>query len=164
MEVFFDKKMMFNFTRCLLLIFISVIFSSCMSKLEVDAVSNQLAPANGPSGVVVISTPSSDTSIDPSLAFSGMLLFSSKTDTQVTLHWVAHPDAVAYDVYNTVSGVPVYMTPVLGQATDQVTLTGLIPGATYKFRVRMVSDIKHFILFFIKKFKHQTYLLSNCHF
>lgn len=71
------------------------------------------------------------------ITFSGLTSVSAKTDSTVTLHWNAHADALAYDVFNTISGSAVYVTTVFGQSTDQASLTALTPGASYKFLVRM---------------------------
>lgn len=71
------------------------------------------------------------------LSFAGATSLSGKTDSTNTLNWAAHADAVAYDVYNTTSGTPSYITTVVGQASAQFTITGLNPSATYKFRVKM---------------------------
>lgn len=74
---------------------------------------------------------------DPTISFSGITSTTGKTDSTVTLHWTAHADAVAYDVYDTTSGTPVFKDRIVGQASNQVNLDSLTPGMNYKFRVRM---------------------------
>lgn len=74
---------------------------------------------------------------DPSIIFAGVTSIINKTDSSVTITWLAHADAVSYEVYNTASGSPVLVSLVLGQASNTVILTGLTSGATYKYRVRM---------------------------
>lgn len=78
---------------------------------------------------------------DPSLVFAGISSISNNTDTTATLNWSAHVDAVAYDIYNTLSGTPLYVTTIVGQATNQTTIAGLTPSAAYKFRIRMRNTI-----------------------
>ena len=71
-----------------------------------------------------------------SINFSGISSVDQKTDTTLRLNWGAHADAVAYDVYNTTSGTPVWLQTVNGQASSSVSLTSLNPNQLYKFRVR----------------------------
>lgn len=69
--------------------------------------------------------------------FTGITSTSNKSDSTITLNWAAHADAVSYDVF-TVSGPTVsYRTTVIGQSSSSVALSGLNPGMTYSFRVRM---------------------------
>jgi hypothetical protein len=76
------------------------------------------------------------TSGNTGLVFSGISSIDLKTDTTMRLNWTAHADAVAYDVFNVTSGVPVWLAIVSGQASSSTSLTGLTPNQLYKFRVR----------------------------
>ncbi len=61
--------------------------------------------------------------IDTSLTFSGLNSVTDKTDSTVTLHWTAHADAVAYDIFRNGS----FFMSVNGQTSNEVSLTGLTP-------------------------------------
>ncbi len=78
---------------------------------------------------------------DSSISFAGITSTTGKTDSTVTLHWTAHADAVAYDVFDTTSGTPIYKSTVAGQASNQFKLDGLTPNTNYKFRVRMKNSL-----------------------
>jgi hypothetical protein len=73
----------------------------------------------------------------PTLTFSGLSSISNKNDSSITLNWPSHADAVAYDVFDSLSGSLVFKNTVVGQAQNSITLTNLTPGANYKFRVRI---------------------------
>ena len=75
-------------------------------------------------------------SADPSFVFSGIALIDEISDSSLKIHWTAHPDAIAYDIYDSTSSNLIYIKTVIGQSSDQVTLNGLIPGTSYEFRVR----------------------------
>ncbi len=66
--------------------------------------------------------------------FSGISSIDQKTDSSLRLNWPAHADAVAYEIYNTTSGTS-FVTTVFAPVTSY-TVTALIPGVTYRFRVR----------------------------
>jgi formylglycine-generating enzyme required for sulfatase activity len=68
--------------------------------------------------------------------FAGISSIDLKTDSILRLNWTVHGDAVAYDVFNVTSGLPVWVTTIAGQASSSTTLTGLTPNQLYKFRVR----------------------------
>lgn len=74
--------------------------------------------------------------IDTSLTFSGLNSVTDKTDSTVTLHWTAHADAVAYDIFRNGS----FFMSVNGQTSNEVSLTGLTPSTAYSFRVRMKTS------------------------
>lgn len=78
-----------------------------------------------------------ETGVDPSVLFSGLTSVTDKTDTTATLQWSPHADAVAYDVFDYATGSPVLVFTMMGQASNQVQLTGLTPGRSYTFRVRL---------------------------
>jgi formylglycine-generating enzyme required for sulfatase activity len=69
-----------------------------------------------------------------SIVFAGISSIDQKTDSSLRINWTAHTDAVAYEIYNTTSGT-IYVATISAPATSY-TITGLIPGATYRFRVR----------------------------
>lgn len=76
-------------------------------------------------------------SSDPSsLTFAGVTSVDRKTDITLKLNWTAHPNAVAYEIYNTTSGTPVWIRTVTGQASSSTIITGLTASTAYKFRVR----------------------------
>lgn len=78
----------------------------------------------------------SDDDAPASFTFSGISSADQKTDSTVRLNWIAHGDAVAYDIFDVTSGSLVWIKTVLGQASSSHTLTGLTPNQLYKFRVR----------------------------
>jgi formylglycine-generating enzyme required for sulfatase activity len=80
---------------------------------------------------------SGESGTDSSLVFAGVSSVSAKNDTSLTLNWTAHPDAVAYDVFDTTSGSLVFKNTIVGQAQSSISLSNLTPGSTYKFRVRI---------------------------
>lgn len=79
--------------------------------------------------------------IDHSIIFSGIDSTTDKTDSSVTLHWTPHPDAFAYDIFNTISGASVLMATITGQSQNQTTLRGLTPNQAYRFRVRIRTSL-----------------------
>jgi hypothetical protein len=82
-------------------------------------------------------TTSASGNLTPKLVFGGLSSVSSKTDSSIELHWSVHESADSYEVFDTKSGTPVLLTTVSGQATNSVILPGLIPDASYSFRVRI---------------------------
>lgn len=74
--------------------------------------------------------------VDESLVFSGLTSVTDKTDSSLTLHWTPHPDAVAYEIYDSSSLV----TTVMGQGSDHLNLSELTPSKTYRFRVLMKTS------------------------
>lgn len=73
-------------------------------------------------------------------SFSGLTSSSNKTDSTVTLNWSTHPNAVNYILYDVSSGTPAYLQTISNPATSSLTLTGLTPDATKKYRLRMTHD------------------------
>jgi hypothetical protein len=78
--------------------------------------------------------------IDGNLSFEGITSITNKSDSAITLNWPSHPNGVSYGVYNTLSKSPVLLKTVVGQNTTSITLTGLRPFSTYRFRVRMKTS------------------------
>jgi hypothetical protein len=78
--------------------------------------------------------------VDGNLSFEGITSITNKSDSAITLNWSSHPGAVSYGVYNTLSKTPVLLKTVVGQYATSITLTGLIPFSTYRFRVRMKTS------------------------
>lgn len=77
---------------------------------------------------------------DSSLNFAGISSVSAKNDTSLTLNWTAHPDAVAYDIFDTTSGSLTLINTAFEQAQSSSSISGLTPGSTYKFRVRIKNS------------------------
>ena len=77
---------------------------------------------------------------DSSLVFAGVSSVSAKNDTSLTLNWTAHPDAVAYDVFDTTSGSLFFKNSIVGQAQSSISISSLTPGSSYKFRVRIKNS------------------------
>ncbi|MER2513204.1 MAG: fibronectin type III domain-containing protein [Nitrosomonas ureae] len=73
------------------------------------------------------------------ISFPGIDTINSVTDSTATIHWTHVSSAVAYQIFNTTSGTPVFVGFVLAP-TDSYNLTGLTPNATYKFRVNAQSS------------------------
>lgn len=71
--------------------------------------------------------------VDETLIFSGLTSVTNKTDSSITLHWTPHSEAVAYEVYNS----SMLVTTVIGQSSDHIDLSELLPSKTYRFRVLM---------------------------
>lgn len=109
----------------ILLLALLLIVSSCQPVAKFD----QVATGTGFGG----STPSS-------INFSGISSVTLKTDSTLTLNWNSHANAVAYHIFNTTSGTPVWLQVVNGQASSSVSLTGLTPNQLYKFRVRAMDS------------------------
>lgn len=74
-----------------------------------------------------------------SISFSGIDSINSVTDSTATIHWTHVSSAVAYQIFNTTSGTPVFVGFVLAP-TDSYSLTSLTANATYKFRVKAQSS------------------------
>lgn len=73
-------------------------------------------------------------------SFNGLTASTNKTDSTVTLNWSTHPNALQYVLYNVSSGTPSHVQTISNPATNSVTLTGLTPDATYKYRLRMIHN------------------------
>jgi hypothetical protein len=82
-------------------------------------------------------TQSGGSGIDTSLIFTGVSSVSAKSDSTLTLNWISHPDAVAYDVFDATTDTLTLANTVFGQASTSVNMSNLTPSATYKFRVRI---------------------------
>jgi formylglycine-generating enzyme required for sulfatase activity len=80
---------------------------------------------------------SSDSGTDSSLIFAGISSVSNKKDTSLILNWISHPQAVAYDVFDTTSGSLTLINTVFGQSQSSISISSLTPSSTYKFRVRI---------------------------
>lgn len=73
-------------------------------------------------------------------SFNGLTASTNKTDSTVTLNWSTHPNALQYLLYDVSSGTPTYLQTISNPATNSVTLTGLTPDATYKYRLKMTHN------------------------
>jgi DNA-directed RNA polymerase subunit H (RpoH/RPB5) len=67
-------------------------------------------------------------------SFSGISSITQKTDSTLQLNWTAHASASAYVIYETTS-LPIVISTVPAPASSAV-LTGLTPGASYRFMVK----------------------------
>jgi hypothetical protein len=67
-------------------------------------------------------------------AFNGITSITQITDSTLQINWTAHASAAAYNIYETTS-FPVLFATVSAPASFK-TLTGLIPGASYRFFVK----------------------------
>lgn len=76
-----------------------------------------------------------------SSTFSGLTSITDLTDSTLTLNWISHPSAVAYDIFDVSSGSMIWKQTVIGQSTTSVGITGLTPGQQYMFRVRMKDSM-----------------------
>lgn len=76
---------------------------------------------------------------DTAIAYAGLTSIN-KSDSTVSLVWPLHADAVAYDIFEIVSGVTVLKSTVIGQGQATTTITGLTPLSTHTFRVRMRTN------------------------
>ena len=70
-------------------------------------------------------------------SFSGISSIDLKTDSTLRINWTANSGAVSYDIYDTTSDPEILLKNVAGQASNSSALSGLTPGALYKFRVKM---------------------------
>jgi hypothetical protein len=112
-------------------LYIVILLSGCngigtakFDKVEANGIDSTIAPST----------------IDTTIVFDGISLVSNKTDSTVTLSWNPHVSAVAYNIFDSQSGTPTLMRTVVGQGTSNATLTGLSPGASYQFRVRVLTS------------------------
>jgi hypothetical protein len=71
-----------------------------------------------------------------SVNYQGASSITNKTDSTLTLNWNELTDAVGYEVYDTSSSIPVWITTVFGQSSLSYDIKNLTPGSSYKFRVR----------------------------
>jgi hypothetical protein len=70
------------------------------------------------------------------LVFAGITAIDNQTDSTLRINWVPHAEALAYDVFDVTSGSLVWQMTVNGQSSASAPLSGLSPGALYKFLVR----------------------------
>ncbi|HXH31335.1 MAG TPA: fibronectin type III domain-containing protein, partial [Bacteriovoracaceae bacterium] len=71
-----------------------------------------------------------------SIVFAGITSIDQKTDSTLRLNWIANGSAIAYDVFDVTSGLPVWIKTANGQASSSTILTGLTPGQLYTYLVR----------------------------
>lgn len=71
-----------------------------------------------------------------SITFAGITSIDLKTDSTLRINWLPHADAVAYDVFDATNSPILWLKTAVGQSSSSTTLTGLTPGATYRFIVR----------------------------
>lgn len=83
---------------------------------------------------------SSGGGVDESVIFSGISTATNKSDSAVTLNWVIHARAVAYDIFSVTNGDLNYLTTIVGGNVNSVRLTGLTPSQTYHFRARVKTS------------------------
>ena len=69
------------------------------------------------------------------IIFSGIDSVSDITTTTAILRWTHVSSAVAYQIFNTTSGSPVFVTSV-SAPDESYSVTGLNPNTTYRFRVK----------------------------
>ena len=121
------------------LFFLSTILlvSSCVEnpiKIDRKPVESDAKTDDGTSGGTTTN------GVDSSLCFAGITSLTH-TDSTVTLNWTAHANAIAYDVYDIVAGLPVLKLTVVGQASNTTTISGLTPGNTYSYRIRLRTNV-----------------------
>ncbi|MBK8203677.1 MAG: fibronectin type III domain-containing protein [Bdellovibrionales bacterium] len=72
--------------------------------------------------------------------FLGVQSYSAKSDSSVTLHWIANSEASIYLIYRVENLIPIYQASVADKNSDHYTVTGLTPNSDYTFLVRMLSS------------------------
>jgi hypothetical protein len=73
-----------------------------------------------------------------SVSFNGLTSISNVGGTFLTLNWTNVSGAASYDIYNTTTGVPLYVATLSAPASSYV-VTGLAVSTSYRFRVRMTD-------------------------
>lgn len=68
------------------------------------------------------------------LDFAGITSISNTTDSTLTLNWASHSSATVYQVYQIVSGSPVFLVSVTAPASSR-SFTGLTPSTSYTYKV-----------------------------
>lgn len=126
------KKIRINYQVLLLIILAFVSGCNDIGTAKFDDVASGTNPSqNGGSP--------SPTPTPPSSTFSGLNSVGNKTDSTVTLNWSVHPNAYQYLLYD-VTGTPSLVQAISNPATNSITLTGLTPDATYKYRLRITHN------------------------
>ena len=72
--------------------------------------------------------------------FSGISSITGATGSTLTLNWTNIANATAYNIFNTTSGSPVFVTSVNAPASSY-TVTGLSAGTSYKFQIRATNAL-----------------------
>jgi hypothetical protein len=72
--------------------------------------------------------------------FLGVQSYSAKSDTSVTLHWIANSEASIYLIYRVENLIPIYQTSVADKNSDHYTVTELTPNSDYTFLIRMLNS------------------------
>ena len=85
----------------------------------------------------VLSTPN-QIQLLSNLSFGGITSVSGITATSLTLHWTNVVGASSYAVYNTTSGLPIFLGAVVAPITFY-TVTGLAGSSHYTFAVEMID-------------------------
>jgi hypothetical protein len=75
--------------------------------------------------------------VDNSVQFAGVASLSEVTDSSLKLSWNPHASAVAYDIFFLSQNKFVYLTTVVGQSANSITLENLAPGSNLSFRVNL---------------------------
>jgi hypothetical protein len=70
----------------------------------------------------------------PTINFAGISSINEISDTSLKLNWVVHTEAIAYEIYETTSGLS-YLGSV-SSPTNTFRITGLSPGTNYRYLVR----------------------------
>lgn len=95
-------------------------------------------------GTATFDTVATGTITDPGsttspLSFAGLSSVTPVTDVTAQLNWISQAGASAYQVYNTSSGNPIYVTTIAAPA-NTTTLTGLAPSTTYSYRIKSLDS------------------------
>ena len=85
---------------------------------------------------------SATTTVTLAVNYVGIGAITNVTGSSVQLNWnlpsAANPAAASFSIYDTTSGTPQFIESVAAPA-DSVTLSGLVSGTNYQYRVRMVD-------------------------
>jgi hypothetical protein len=92
-----------------------------------------------PAGYVTNSSDCNDNSTVSSCATPSGLNVSGISDVSATLNWAANPSAQRYNLEIKLTTAPSY-GPVIKVYSNTYTVTGLLPGAKYNWRVRAICD------------------------
>lgn len=78
---------------------------------------------------------------EPSLStsdFSGITSVDQINDSSVRILWSSDPSAIGYELYNTVSGIPIFISFIAAPA-GTFTIDGLSPATNYSYRLNAKS-------------------------
>lgn len=75
--------------------------------------------------------------VDESLSFSGISSLTEKTDSTVKLNWSYNSSATSYVIFQVKNGSYIELIEMTDPTSSSHVLTGLTPGETYSFHVRM---------------------------